>query len=157
MLFNTGMKKTYLQAKPYALRGTENRLHSLGARVAIQASAEQTGGAFNLFDVLLPTGYETALHIHYAEDVAIRILEGALDIFWGEEKRQAEAGSFFFQPRGMPHGFRVTGTSPARILYLTFPAGFDGFVLEHSRSITGAEAMVSEAHYKIEVLGSLPP
>jgi hypothetical protein len=29
-------------------------------------------------------------------------------------------------------------------------------VLEHSRSITEAEAMVSEAHYKIEVLGSLP-
>ena len=157
MLFNTGMKKTYLQAKPYTLSGAETTLHSLGARVSIQASAEQTGGAFNLFDVLLPAGYETALHIHYAEDVAIRILEGALDIFWGEERRQAAAGSFFFQPRGMPHGFRVTGTSSARILYLTFPAGFDGFVLEHSRSITGAEAMASEARYKIEVLGSLPP
>jgi hypothetical protein len=77
-------------------------------------------------------------------------------MFWGEERRQAKSGSFFFQPRGMPHGFRVTGTSPARILYMTFPAGFDGFVLEHSRSITEAEAMVSEAHYKIEVLGSLP-
>lgn len=156
VLFNTGMKKTFLQAKPYTVSGAENRLHSLGTLVCIQASAEQTGGAFNLFDVLLPAGYETALHIHYAEDVAIHILEGALDIFWGEERRQAAAGSFFFQPRGMPHGFRVTGTSPARILYLTFPAGFDGFVLEHSRSITGAEAMVSEAHYKIEVLGSLP-
>jgi quercetin dioxygenase-like cupin family protein len=156
VLFNTGMKKTFLQAKPYTVSGAENRLHSLGTLVCIQASAEQTGGAFNLFDVLLPSGYETALHIHYAEDVAIRILEGALDVFWGEERRLAEAGSFFFQPRGMPHGFRVTGTSPARILYMTFPAGFDGFVLEHSRSITEAEAMASEAHYKIEVLGTLP-
>jgi mannose-6-phosphate isomerase-like protein (cupin superfamily) len=156
VLFNTGMKKTYLQAKPYTVSGAKNRLHSLGTRVSIQASAEQTGGAFNLFDVLLPTGYETALHIHYAEDVAIRILEGALDIFWGEERRQAKVGSFFFQPRGMPHGFRVTGISTARILYMTFPAGFDGFVLERSRSITEAEAIVSEARYKIEVLGTLP-
>jgi quercetin dioxygenase-like cupin family protein len=135
---------------------TENRLYSLDALVSIQASAEQTGGTFNLFDVLFPTGYETPLHIHYAEDVAIRVLKGALDIFWGAEKQQAIAGSFFFQPRGTPHGFRVTGKSPARILYITFPAGFDGFVLEHSKSLTGVEVMVSEAHYKIEVLGSLP-
>ena len=99
---------------------------------------------------------ERLLRLAEAIDSNIRILEGALDIFWGEERRQAEAGSFFFQPRGMPHGFRVTGTSPARILYLTFPAGFDGFVLERSRPITEVEAMASEAQYKIEVLGSLP-
>ena len=134
----------------------ENRLYSLGARISIQADTEQTGGAFNLFDVLCPTGFETPLHIHYAEDVAIHVLEGTLDIFWGETGQQAEAGSFFFQPRGMPHGFRVTGKSPARILYFTFPAGFDGFVIERSVSMTVVEAMVSEAHYKIEVLGSLP-
>lgn len=134
----------------------ENRLHSLGTLVSIKASAEQTGGAFNLFEVLLPTGYETPLHIHYAEDVAIHILEGDLDIFWGEERKQAQVGSFFFQPRGMPHGFRVTGKSPARILYMTFPAGFDGFVLEHSKPISDSGSMVSEAYYKIEVLGSLP-
>jgi quercetin dioxygenase-like cupin family protein len=134
-----------------------DRLYSLGALVSIQASAEQTGGAFNLFDVLLPSGYETPLHIHYAEDVAIRLVEGALDIFWGAEKKQAIAGSFFFQPRGTPHGFRVIGKSPARILYMTFPAGLESFVLEHNKSMTEVEAMVSEAQYKIEVLGSLPP
>jgi quercetin dioxygenase-like cupin family protein len=150
------MKRTSLQTKPFVASDAENRLYSLGARVSIQASAEQTGGAFNLFDVLCPTGYETPLHIHYAEDVAIHVLAGTLDIFWGEAGKQAEAGSFFFQPRGMPHGFRVTGKSPAHILYFTFPAGFDGFVLEHSKSMTEVEAMVSEAHYKIEVLGSLP-
>lgn len=134
----------------------ENRLYSLGALVSIQASAEQTAGAFNLFDVLLPTGYETPLHIHYAEDVAIHVLEGTLNIFWGEERKQAEAGSFFFQPRGMPHGFRVTGQSAARILFMTFPAGFDRFVLEHSKPISDLEAIVSEAQYKIEGLGPLP-
>ena len=135
---------------------SEPRFKSLGALVSIQASAEQTGGAFNLFDVLLPTGYETPLHIHYAEDVAIHVLAGSLDIFWGEERRQAQAGSFFYQPRGVPHGFRMTGTTPARILYLTFPAGFDGFVMERSTPLTEAESSMLEAHYKLEVLGSLP-
>jgi quercetin dioxygenase-like cupin family protein len=154
-MFNVGMKKTSLQSKPYMLNDGEQRIESLGALVSIMASADQTGGAFNLFDILLPRGYETPLHIHYAEDVAIHVLEGALDIFWGAEKKKAEVGSFFFQPRGTPHGFRVTGITPARILYLTFPAGFDEFVVERSKPVIDVEA-VSEAHYKIEVLGSLP-
>jgi len=131
-------------------------LESLGARVWIKANSEQTGGAFNVFEVLLPVGYESPLHIHYAEDVAIQIVNGSLDIFWGEAKKQVDAGSFFFQPRGLPHGFRVNGTTPVRIIYLTFPAGFDGFVLEHRRPLTGLDAIASEAHFKIEVLGPLP-
>ena len=133
----------------------EQRFESLGALVNIQASAEQTGGAFNLFDVVCPPGYETPLHIHFAEDVAIYVLEGVLDIFWGDEQRQAEVGSFFFQPRGTPHGFRVTGNR-ARMLYMTFPSGFDEFVLEHARPFTDLEAMLLESRHKIEVLGSLP-
>jgi uncharacterized RmlC-like cupin family protein len=150
------MKKKLLQAKPYMLNGSEQRFKSLGALVSIQASAEQTGGAFNLFDVLLPAGYETPLHIHYAEDVAIHVVEGTLDIFWGEEGRQAEAGSFFFQPRGLPHGFRVISRTPARISYLTFPAGFDTFVVERSKPVSELEATTLEAQHKLEVLGPLP-
>lgn len=150
-----GMKKTSLQTKPYMLSDGEQRFESLGALVNIMASAEQTGGAFNLFDVVCPPGYETPLHIHYAEDVAIYVLEGVLDIFWGDERRQAEVGSFFFQPRGTPHGFRVIGKR-ARMLYMTFPAGFDEFVLEHARPFTDLEAMLLESRHKIEVLGSLP-
>jgi quercetin dioxygenase-like cupin family protein len=157
-LFNVGMKRTSLQPQPYMLatHNKETRFEVLGALVRIQAGTEQTGDAFNLFDVLIPSGYETPLHIHYGEDVAIQIIQGTLDIFWGTEKKQAEAGSFFFQPRGTPHGFRVTGTMPARISYLTIPAGFDGFVLELSRPVPDFERVLLEARYKIEVLGPLP-
>ena len=69
------------------------------------------------------------LQIHYTEDVAVYVLEGALTFFWGSEKREAAVGSFFYQPRGTPHGFRVEGARPAQILYMTMPAGFDRFVL----------------------------
>lgn len=154
-MFNVGMKKTSLQTKPYMLDDGKQRFESLGALVSIMASAEQTGGAFNLFDILLPLGYETPLHIHYAEDVAIYVSEGTLDIFWGDEKHRAKAGSFFFQPRGIPHGFRVIGNR-ACILYMTFPAGFDEFVIACRKPFSDLEAMILEAHYKIEILGSLP-
>jgi len=155
-MFNADMKKISLQARPFMLSDETTRFEALGALVSLQARTEQTGGAFNLFDVILPTGYETPLHIHYAEAVAIRVLEGTLELFWGTEKRRAKVGSFCFQPRGTPHGFRVTGTGPVRISYLTIPAGFDGFVLEHSQPGTGHEAMQLAAHYQIEVLGPLP-
>lgn len=150
------MKQTPLQTQPYHLSHATTRFEALGTVVNIQARTEQTGGAFNLFDVLLPTTYETPLHIHYAEDVAIQVMEGTLDIFWGTECRRAEVGSFFFQPRGTPHGFRVAGTLPARISYLTVPAGFDGFVLAHGQLVRDLERMMLEAAYRIEVLGPLP-
>jgi quercetin dioxygenase-like cupin family protein len=146
-----------LQTKPYTLNGDEGqRLESLGALVIVKASWEQTGGAFNLFDVTCLPGYATSLHIHYAEDVAVYVLEGALTFFWGSEQREAIAGSYFYQPRGIPHGFRVEGGTPARILYLTFPAGLERFVIEQEQLFSDSKSMTAAARYQIESLGPLP-
>ena len=79
-----------------------------------------------------------------------------LTFFWGSEKKEAVVGSYFFQPRGTPHGFRVEGGAPARILYMTFPAGFDRFVIEQEFPTPKCEAEMDAARYKIEVLGPLP-
>ena len=145
-----------LQTRPYALHDERTRLHSLGTLVSILANAEQTGGAFNLFDAILPTGFSTPLYINYADDVALFVLKGTLEFFWGNDKMEAQVGSYFYQPSGTPHGFRVAGSTPARILYFTIPAGFAEFVIRRSRPASDFESKVSEAHYKIEVLGSLP-
>ena len=143
------------QTRPYMLSNEEGQLfQSLGALVAIKATSEQTGSIFNLFEVSCPPDYATPLHIHYTEEVAIYVLQGLLTFFWGSEKREVAAGSFFYQPRGTPHGFRVEGGAPARILYMTIPAGFDRFVLEHKLPTPEFEADV--ARYKIEILGPLP-
>jgi quercetin dioxygenase-like cupin family protein len=148
---------TPLQCEPYALWTDEGkRLQSLGAWISIKATTEQSRGLFNLFDVSCPADYATSLHIHYAEDVAVYVLEGALTFFWGSEKRNAVAGSFFFQPRGTPHGFRVEGATPARILYMTIPAGFDRFVIEQERPAPKSDPETEAARYKIEILGPLP-
>ena len=145
------------QTKPYLLDNEEGQfLKALGASVSIKATSEQTGGAFNLFEVSCPPDYTTPLHIHYTEDVAVYVLEGALTLFWGSERREVAAGSFFYQPRGTPHGFRVEGGAPARILYMTIPAGFDRFVLEHKLPTPESEPEADAARYKIEILGPLP-
>jgi quercetin dioxygenase-like cupin family protein len=145
-----------LKTRPYLIQADREKVQTLNALVSVLANTEQTDGAFNLFDVVCPIGFETQLHIHYSEDVAIYVLEGTLDIFWGDEKKRAEVGSFFFQPRGTPHGFRVTGLTDAHILYMTFPAGFDKFVIGCSKPIGASKSKISEAHFKIEILGPLP-
>ena len=147
----------YLNTKPYALHPGEGQcLHSLEAMVVVKATSEQTNGAFNLFDVTFPPDYATPLHIHYTEDVAVYVLEGALTFFWGSEKKGAVPGTYFYQPRGIPHGFRVEGGAPARILYMTIPAGFDRFVIEHNLAVSKSEPETDAARYKIEILGPLP-
>ena len=147
----------FLQTKPYALRRDEGqRLQLLRAVVFVKATTEQTGGAFNLFEVTCLPNYATSLHIHYAEDVAVYVLEGALTFFWGSEKKAAPAGSYFYQPRGISHGFRVEGAIPARILYLTFPAGLDKFVVEQEQLAPNSGSVTTAARYKIEILGPLP-
>jgi cupin domain len=93
------------------------------------------------------------LHIPYTEDIAVYVLKGTLTFVWGSEKREAVAGSFFYQPRGTPHGFHVEGTAPARILCMTMPAGFDWFILEHE--VASQEAEADTAPNKIMILRPL--
>jgi quercetin dioxygenase-like cupin family protein len=128
----------------------------MGASISVIASSQQTNGAFNLFDIACPPGFSTPLHIHYTEDVAVYVLEGALTFFWGSEMKEAVVGSYFYQPRGTPHGFRVEGGEPARILYITSPAGFDRFVIAQETQTPKCDAELDAARYKIEVLGLLP-
>lgn len=145
------------QTKPYRLNREEGQsLHALGASVCVKATSGHTDGAFNLFEVTCPPGYATPLHLHYAEDVAVYVLEGALIFFWGEEKKKAAAGAYFYQPRGTPHGFRVKGVAPARILYLTIPAGLDRLAVEQEWLFPSLESVTDAARYKIEILGPLP-
>jgi quercetin dioxygenase-like cupin family protein len=146
-----------LQTKPYALHhGEGQRLQSNEALISVKATSDQTNGVFNLFEVTCLPGYATSLHIHYIEDVAIFVLEGEISFFWGSEKKQAKEGAFFFQPRGIPHGFRVEGAVPVRILYLSLPAGLDRFVIEQELIAPDFESVTNSAQYKIEVLAPLP-
>ena len=156
-MFNGGMTKSSFQIKPYSLARSEGKkIHSFGTLVIVKATSEQTGGAFNLFEVTCPPGYATPLQIHYAEDVVVYVLDGTLTFFWGNEKKEAIAGSYFYQPRGIPHGFRVDGNTPAKILYLTVPAGLDRFIAEQGQLAPECESVTAAARYKIEIMGPLP-
>ena len=75
-------------------------------------------------------GFASPYHMHRNEDESFYLVEGEMTFYVGEERVKAEAGAFVYGPRGVPHGFEVDGTEPARILLQNYPAGFERFPVE---------------------------
>jgi len=148
-----------MDTQPYALASEEGQaVWFLGTLVVMKATGEQTGGAFGLIDNLMPGGFASPYHMHRNEDESFYV---------GEERVKAERGAFVYGPRGVPHGFEVDGTQPARILLQNYPAGFERFPVEVGEpakelSIPPEEPpdmdklMTIAARYDIDILGLLP-
>lgn len=137
----------------------------LNALSIVKLSGRQTGGAFALIEETLPAGRGTPFHLHRKEDETFYILEGELTFFGSQDKFTARPGATIFLPRGIPHGFRAD--TPARILIVPTPAGFDEFVAEagqparelkipEPREPDFAALTQLAAKYEIEILGPLP-
>ncbi|MFL5760055.1 MAG: cupin domain-containing protein [Thermomicrobiales bacterium] len=134
----------------------------LGCRVWLRAEAAQTGGGFGLIEQLVPPGLGSPYHVHYHEDEAFYMLDGAIRIFSEGRSWAVGAGGFAFLPRGIPHGFRTEGDVPSRSLLIANPGGFEGFVAELSSvepplGPPNMDALMAAAgRYGLEILGPLP-
>lgn len=138
----------------------------LGTLATIKASSALTGGVMSMVEFLHPPGFSTPLHVHQYEDEAFYILEGAIRGINGDHPWFADAGSFVWLPRGIPHGYAVVGDVPVRSLVITIPSGFDQFVTEvgvpaESRTLPQPSApdfeklLAAAARNKQDVLGPL--
>jgi len=107
------------------------------ARMTVKATGEQTNGAFSLIEEVAPPGYATIYHKHLAADEVFYVLEGEVTLVRNDEKLKAGPGTYVFLPRGISHGYRVTGTTPARLLLFISPAGLEHFFLEAGEPVTG--------------------
>jgi len=58
-----------------------------------KVTAEQTGGAYSLFEGLVPAHEGTPPHIHHREDESYYVLEGEFEFLRGDESVTAEAGT----------------------------------------------------------------
>ena len=96
---------------------------AMGSLFERMASGQETGGAFDMTLATQPPGTAPPLHVHTREAEAFYVLEGTMDYQAGEELHHLAAGSFIYLPRGVPHAFRITGTTPLRFLSLVAPAG----------------------------------
>lgn len=137
-----------------------------GGVFTMKASADETGGAFILFEDEVVRGKTTPLHLHRNEDETIYVLEGELLVDMDGEQRLVGRHGVFVAPRGVPHAFLVTSET-ARLLCLQTPGTGEAFYRQASDpAVSHADAArpadfarlreVAERSESIELLGPPP-
>jgi hypothetical protein len=123
-----------------------------------------------LFDFVVPPAGGFPLHVHRDEDETVYVLEGAVTVFYGDERFAAKPGTFVFLPRGVPHGYRSDGDDPARVLEFTVPSGLEGLITAlsvpatdlagppplHAQPDLVEQLIPAAARYGVEIVGPLP-
>jgi quercetin dioxygenase-like cupin family protein len=116
--------------------GEGERLWFAGGGVHLwKATAEETGGAFILFEDRMPRGKTTPLHVHPHEDETFIVLEGELLVHAEGTEHPVGPGGVAVVPRGSRHAFLVTSET-ARILALQTPGSGEAFYRDASEPAT---------------------
>jgi quercetin dioxygenase-like cupin family protein len=91
-----------------------------GGLLTFKATGAQTGGALLLFEVRMPGGKATPLHVHPDADETFRVLDGAVRLHVeGSDADRAARGAVVVIPRGTPHAFEVEAVSVHMLVALT--------------------------------------
>lgn len=113
--------------------------YATGNLYTFLATGEETGGAFSLFDFLVPSQSGALPHIHSQEDEVFYVLEGEMTFQLGSstgiQTIVAPPGTLVFLPKGRPHGWQNSGTMPAKMLSLVIPSEFEGFFIDQNQPV----------------------
>lgn len=106
--------------------GKAGFLGSIGVRFMVDGA--ETGGGFSLVEhPMSPRALAAPLHRHLNEDEYSFVLEGQVGALLGGEVVTGGPGTLIFKPRNQWHTFWNAGDTPARILEIISPAGFEQF------------------------------
>ena len=130
------------------LPGERQPVRGITNRIVVRARAEETGGAFEVFEVGL-SGEGAGLvagpqpTTHRAHEEVFYVLEGEFEFFLGEDRATAPTGTLIVVPRGTRVHFR--GRPGSRLLVFAIPAGMAGFFDEFG---AGREAGRADAEIR---------
>jgi mannose-6-phosphate isomerase-like protein (cupin superfamily) len=108
-------------------------LNVLGVTHIYKATAAETGGAFSLWEAVVPPGHGAPPHKHGREHESFYVLSGELmvEVEGHPAPYRVGAGGFFFGACGHRHTFRNVGDQPARALIMSTPSvGLDRMFAE---------------------------
>jgi mannose-6-phosphate isomerase-like protein (cupin superfamily) len=100
-----------------------------GDLVTVHVSGEETGGRFCLVEFVQPPGEWTPLHVHRDSDQTQYVLEGEVTVYQPGRSFVLRPGQAVNTPMNVPHTECVTSSTPARVLDVNVPAGFDDLVV----------------------------
>lgn len=102
----------------------------LGALARIRVSMDATGNQFDMVELLHPQGYASPLHSHQDDNEVFLVLEGTMRAVCDDAELVARAGDTLWLPKGTVHGYAASGDEPLRMIAMTIPGNFSGFVRE---------------------------
>ena len=141
--------------------GRSGFLGSIGVRFMIDG--DETGKGFSLVEHPMSAHALAApLHRHALEDEYSYILEGRVGAMLGDEVLVGGPGDLIHKPRNQWHTFWNAGDTPARVLEIISPSGFERFfaALVNLGGVTQADPQVLGelcAQYKLEMDPSSVP
>ena len=112
------------------------RLRVVGDLVRVLASSNQTGGAYEIFELEGPEGSGPPPHAHPWSEAYV-VTEGEADVFIEGQKLSAAPGCFIHIPAGTKHGYRIRSKS-AKFVVITSPAGATDFFTEIDAETAGS-------------------
>ena len=130
---------------PKVVSGNEGKkVWAMGVLVTVKVNAEDTGGAYSVFEDMIPPGAGPVPHTHTKEDETIFVLEGELRAWLGGKPYDMNAGDFVHMPRGVQHYFKNVSDEPTRLLLSYTPGGFEQWFLDVGKPFVGNESKPPE-------------
>ena len=103
--------------------GEGRSLWVFGELVTCKITAEQTGGAYSLFEVVSPPEGVPRPHVQHLEDECLYVIEGVFEFVEGGGTFLAGPGSVVYVPKGNLHAYRNAGEAAGRLLVAQTPGG----------------------------------
>jgi quercetin dioxygenase-like cupin family protein len=117
-----------------------------GVGVVFKIDGEDTGGALSIVEHPFAVGALVPAHVHTLEDEYSIILEGEIGFRSNDREVVLGKGGYIIKPRGEVHAMWNAGSTPARMIEIISPAGFEGFFREMiAMTATGAPDMAELA------------
>lgn len=110
--------------------GDGTKVWAMGVMVTVKVKSEDTGGAYSVFEDLIPPGAGPVPHTHTKEDETIFVIEGKLRAWLGGKQYDVATGDFVHMPRGVQHYFKNVSEKPTRLLLSYTPGGFEQWFLD---------------------------
>lgn len=109
-------------------------LRGISARFVI--AGDDAGKRFALVEhPMPPRALAAPMHRHHREDEYSFVLEGQMGALLGESVVIGNPGDLIFKPREQWHTFWNAGDTPARILEIISPAGFENYFREFATQL----------------------
>ena len=105
--------------------GAEGFLGTIG--VVFKLWGEDTGGSVSIVEHPFPVGSLVPPHLHTLEDEYSIVTEGEIGFRSGDREVVLGAGGYITKPRGELHTMWNAGSTPARMIEVISPAGFEKF------------------------------